>query len=238
VARRTEQLESANLDLEAFTYSVSHDLRAPLRAIEGFSHFLVEDYSASLDDEGRRLLEVIRKNTQRMGQLIGDLLDLSRVGRIELEPALVDMPALAASACADAALHYSAPDFQLEMGELPKAWGDSSLLRQVWINLISNAYKYSMKSAIRRIEIGGAEAGGELAYFVRDRGAGFDPDYGTKLFGAFQRLHKSEEFEGNGVGLAIVQRIVALHGGRVWAEGRPGEGATFHFALPARRGRE
>jgi signal transduction histidine kinase len=237
VAERTEQLESANRDLEAFTYSVSHDLRAPLRAVEGFSNFLLEDHSSSLDAEGRRLLDVIVKNTRRMGLLIGDLLELSRLGRARIQGGPVDMAALAAAACAEAAQQFSAPDFELAIGELPPAWGDASLLRQVWVNLASNAFKYSMKSSLRRIEIGGAESGGEAAYFIRDYGAGFDPDYADKLFGAFQRLHKSEEFEGNGVGLAIVQRIVSLHGGRVRAEGRPGEGATFHFSLPS-RGRE
>jgi PAS domain S-box-containing protein len=231
VAERTAQLEDANREMEAFTYSVSHDLRAPLRAIDGFSSFLLEDYSASLDSEGRRLLGVIRKNSQRMGQLITDLLSLSKVSRTEIRSSRVDMTALVASALSEAA-PPDAGAFEMDLRSLPDAWGDPSLLRQVWVNLISNAFKYSMKSPVKRIEIGGYTDGGDLVYYVRDEGAGFEPEYADKLFTPFQRLHKTEEFAGNGIGLALVQRIVARHDGKVRAEGRPGKGATFYFSLP------
>ena len=232
VAERTAQLENANREMEAFTYSVSHDLRAPLRAIDGFSSFLLEDYSASLDSEGKRLLGVIRKNSQRMGQLITDLLSLSRVSRTELRFSRVDMTALVASALSEAGPPDAGADFEMDLRSLPDAWGDPSLLRQVWVNLISNAFKYSMKSPAKRIEIGGYTDGGDLVYYVMDDGAGFEPEYADKLFTPFQRLHKTEEFAGNGIGLALVQRIVARHDGKVRAEGRPGKGATFYFSLP------
>ena len=232
VAERTAQLENANREMEAFTYSVSHDLRAPLRAIDGFSSFLLEDYSASLDSEGKRLLGVIRKNSQRMGQLITDLLSLSRVSRTELRFSRVDMTALVASALTEAGPSDAGAAFEMDLLSLPDAWGDPSLLRQVWVNLISNAFKYSMKSPAKRIEIGGYTDGGDLVYYVRDEGAGFEPEYADKLFTPFQRLHKTEEFAGNGIGLALVQRIVARHDGKVRAEGRPGKGATFYFSLP------
>jgi PAS domain S-box-containing protein len=232
VAERTAQLEKANQEMEAFTYSVSHDLRAPLRAIDGFSSFLLEGYAERLDDEGRRLLEVIRKNAQRMGQLIADLLDLSRISRFEMKRSRIDMGALAASALEEVAEPAVLGTFAIDSRPLPGAWGDPALLRQVWVNLLSNAVKYSMKSERRRIEIGGAIEGREAVYHVRDEGAGFDPEYASKLFGVFQRLHKVEEFEGTGVGLALAQRILARHGGRAWAAGKPGEGATFYFSLP------
>lgn len=233
VAERTAQLEYANREMEAFTYSVSHDLRAPLRAIDGFSRFLEEDFADKLDAEGKRLLGIIRKNTLRMDQLIGDLLNLSRVSRNELRMGQVDMASLAASACAEASPQGGTDSFDIAIGPLPKIFGDSSLLSQVWSNLIGNAFKYSMKAAERRIEIGSWKKPGACIYYVRDRGAGFDPEYSSKLFGAFQRLHSAEEFEGNGVGLAIVQRIVARHGGKVWAESQGRDtGATFYFELP------
>jgi light-regulated signal transduction histidine kinase (bacteriophytochrome) len=222
--------------MEAFSYSVSHDLRAPLRAIDGFSRFLHEDYGEGLDEEGRRLIATIRKNTQRMDQLIGDLLRFSRITKGEPSYTIVDMRALAEAVCAEAVPAELRATFELTIGELRKIRSDASLLRQVWVNLVSNAFKYSMKSPKRRIEIGSSVEGDLATYWVRDEGAGFDPDYAEKLFGVFQRLHRIEEFEGNGIGLALVQRIISRLGGRVWATGRPNEGACFFFALPVGEG--
>ena len=234
VAERTAQLESANSELEAFAYSVSHDLRAPLRAIDGFSGFLQEDYSDRLDEEGRRLLNVIRENTRRMSELINALLDLSRISRSDLKLARIDMSALVSAVCSESIQPRELDGFDLDLRPLPRVLGDPSLLRQVWINLISNAVKYSMKSDVRRIEIGGFDTPQDNVFYVRDEGAGFDPDYADKLFRVFQRLHRADEFEGNGIGLAIVHRIIARHGGRVWAEGKPNAGAVFFFSLPRR----
>lgn len=233
VAERTAQLESANGELEAFAYSVSHDLRAPLRAVDSFSRFLQEDCAERLGDEGRRLLSVILRNTEKMDRLITDLLRLSRIGREELRVTLVDMFSLAAEACAEAAPPGQLDSFEVVLRPFPDAPGDPSLLRQVWLNLLSNAFKYSMKARRRYVEIGGIQDSGSVTYYVKDEGAGFDPEYADKLFGVFQRLHKDDEFEGNGVGLALVRRIVGRHGGKVWAEGRPGAGATFYFSIPS-----
>jgi signal transduction histidine kinase len=227
--QKTAELMVAYKELDTFSYSVSHDLRAPLRAMDGYSQMLEEDFGTRLDDEGRRLLGVIRSNSLRMGQLIDDLLAFSKLGRQEPAKRPVDMAALAHEVVQEVARGVSA---KIEMQALPPAEADRSLLRQVWTNLVGNALKYSGKRADPRIEIGGAEGSGENVYWVRDNGAGFDMRYADKLFGVFQRLHRAEEFPGTGVGLAIVQRIVTRHGGRVWAEGRPGEGACFHFSLP------
>lgn len=235
VAERTAQLEFANKELEAFTYSVSHDLRAPLRAIEGFSRFLQEDYQNMLDAEGQRLIHVIRSNTQKMDQLITNLLSLSRVTRGEINYSRIDMRTLADSIYHEVAPEDVRPTFEVMIHPIPDAWGDTTLLRQVWSNLIGNAIKYSMKSSERSIEIGGYTANAEQVYFVKDRGVGFNPEYMHKLFGVFQRLHTAEEFEGSGIGLAIVQRIILRHKGRVWAEGQEGKGATFYFSLSNRR---
>ena len=214
-------------ELESFSYSVSHDLRAPLRAVDGYARMLEEDYGATLDAEARRLLGVVRGNARRMGQLIDDLLAFSRLGRQAATIAPVDMMRLAREAAEE--LKGSRT---LELGALPQAKGDAALLRQVWLNFVGNALKYSSKKPDARVEIGGREEARENVYWVRDNGAGFDMRYADKLFGVFQRLHRAEEFEGTGIGLAIVQRIVTRHGGRVWAEGRPGEGACFYFSLP------
>jgi signal transduction histidine kinase len=229
VQEKTGELMAANRELDTFSYSVSHDLRAPARAINGYAQMLQEDYAERLDGEGRRLLGVIRASSLRMGQLIDDLLTFSRLGRQAPAKRPVDMAALAREVVREVAGDASAA---IEVGSLPPAEVDSSLLRQVWINLVGNALKYSSKRADPRIEIGGEEGPGENLYWVRDNGAGFDMRYADKLFGVFQRLHRADEFPGTGVGLAIVQRVVARHGGRVWAEGRPGEGACFHFSLP------
>jgi signal transduction histidine kinase len=229
VRQRTEALRAANKELEGFSYSVSHDLRAPLRAVDGYARMLEEDYADRLDEEGRRLLSVVRQSSARMGQLIDDLLAFSRLGRQQPSKQSVDMAGLAREVVDELKNGSSAA---IEIGELPGATVDRALMRQVWANLVGNALKYSGKRADARVEIGGRANGKENVYWVRDNGVGFDMRYVDKLFGVFQRLHRAEEFEGTGVGLAIVQRVVGRHGGRVWAEGRPGEGACFHFSLP------
>lgn len=224
------KLEASNQELESFSYSVSHDLRAPLRAIDGFARMLEEDIVDQLDDDGRRKLQVIRDNTRNMGRLIDELLEFSRLGRKELSYGHLDMAALAQAAFRDAA---TTPDqAMLALADIPAAQGDIMLIKQVWFNLLSNALKFSAKREQARIEISGAVDGDMLLYTVRDNGAGFDMRYYNKLFGVFQRLHRVSEFEGTGVGLAIVHRIVTRHGGRIWAEGVVGEGAVFHFTLP------
>jgi PAS domain S-box-containing protein len=232
VVERTAQLEAANHELEAFAYSVSHDLRGPLRAIDGFARILIEDYADKLDAEGRRVLNVVCANAQKMDQLITGLLTLSRVTRGGIQFARVDMTALAQAVYREIASPETQAAFTFSVAPLPDAVGDSTLLGQVWSNLIGNAIKYTRPKAERRIEIGGRPENGLNIYYVKDSGVGFNPDYTAKLFGVFQRLHKVEEFEGTGVGLAIVQRIVHRHGGQVWAEGHLNQGATFYFALP------
>ncbi len=233
--RQAAQLEAANRELESFSYSVSHDLRAPLRAVDGYAQMLEEDYAAVLDDEGRRLLGVVRGEAARMGQLIDDLLEFSRTGRQALQVDAVDMEALAREAAAQAAAAF--PGAAIEIASLPRAKGDRAMLKQVWLNLIGNALKYSARRPQPRVEVGGRADGGEAEYWVRDNGAGFDPRYAGKLFGVFQRLHSAEAFPGTGVGLAIVQRVVARHGGRVRAEGAVDGGACFTFNLPAAEAR-
>lgn len=231
VGARTLELQQAIQELEAFTYSVSHDLNAPLRVVAGFAQMLMEDHGQNLDDEGRKLVEVIVKRTRNMGELIRDLLTLSRAATADLSLAPVDMGQLAHSAVAQQ-LESGEHSVEVTLGELPKGLGDAMLLKQVWINLVSNAFKFSSKSTAPRIEIDGESRADEVAYWVRDNGAGYDPQYQDMLFKVFWRGHTQSEFEGNGAGLAIVERIVRRHGGRVWAEGRPGEGATFWFSLP------
>jgi light-regulated signal transduction histidine kinase (bacteriophytochrome) len=216
-------------ELESFSYSVSHDLRAPLRAVDGYARMLEEDYGERLDAEGRRLLGVVRESATRMGRLIDDLLAFSRLGRQEPARRRVDMDALVREAIAEVRAGSDAP---IQASALPAADADPAMLKQVWVNLISNAIKYSSKRAEARVEIGGREDARERVYWVRDNGAGFDMRYADKLFGVFQRLHRAEEFPGTGVGLALVHRVVTRHGGRVWAEGKPGEGACFYFSLP------
>ena len=232
VAERTAQLESANKELEAFAYSVSHDLRAPLRAISGFAGVLAEDQAKHLNAEDRRAVDGIRTEIGRMDELIDDLLAFSRTGRQEIQPAAVDMSALVQAAFDECAAQASGRDIRFKLHPLPPARGDIGLLREVWTNLISNALKYTRQKNVAVIEIGGHAENGSIFYHVKDNGAGFDMRYVQKLFGVFQRLHPMEEFEGTGVGLALVQRVVLRHGGRVWAEGKVNEGATFYFALP------
>jgi PAS domain S-box-containing protein len=232
VIERTAQLQTANKELEAFSYSVSHDLRAPLRAIDGYSRIFVEDYNDKLDDDGRRVLGVIRSESRRMGQLIDELLEFSRVGRQRMEPREIDMNALAEAALKEVRAADPDRDAPVQMAPLPPAHGEPLMLRQVWANLLSNAVKFTRHRDEPRIEVGASRENGETVYFVRDNGAGFDMAHSGKLFGVFQRLHGEEEFEGTGVGLAFVKRIIERHGGRVWAESAVNQGATFYFALP------
>jgi PAS domain S-box-containing protein len=226
------KLEAANKELEAFTYSVSHDLRAPLRAINGFSKFLEEDYAGKLDEEGKRFLGTIRENAAKMDQLISDLLNLSRVSRASINLSEIDMEKLVRAVYNDTASMEEHNTFQFIVRTMPMVNCDSNLMKQVWQNLIGNALKYSSKSKTKKIEIGAAKNNNEITYFIKDQGTGFNNNYRHKLFGVFQRLHHDHEFEGTGVGLAIVQRIVQLHGGQVWAEGEENKGAAFYFSLP------
>jgi signal transduction histidine kinase len=232
VKARTAELESANKDLESFSYSVSHDLRAPIRAIRGFSSLLVEDHGASLDAEARRKIDVIDSESVRMGTLIDDLLAFSRLGRRALEPGEIDMQQLVRTAVERLRQSDHVAGVEFRVGSLPKAKGDRGLFENVWANLLSNAVKFTSKRETPVIEIGGLSEAREHIYFVRDNGAGFDPAHGQRLFGVFQRLHHDSEFPGTGVGLALVHRIVTRHGGRIWADGELDAGATFHFTIP------
>lgn len=229
--RQVDDLAAVNKELETFSYSVSHDLRAPLRAVDGFSRILVEDHGPALDDEGRRLLGVVRESADRMGRLIDDLLRFSHLSRKELAWAEVDMCALAREAAEELRAGGAYADAAVNLADLPPAVGDANLLRQVWINLIGNALKYSGKHAAPVVEVGCDRTKRAAAYYVRDNGVGFDMKHADKLFAVFQRLHREDEFEGTGVGLPIVQRIVHRHGGRIWAESAPGRGATFYFTV-------
>ena len=231
IAERTAQLQAANKELEAFSYSVSHDLRAPLRAMEGFSNIIERKYAQEMPEEAVRYLGLIRNNTHEMSKLIENLLLLSRTGRQELHRQTLDPLPMARLAFRE--VHGMETDRQIEVvfGELPAMEGDPSLLKQVFLNLISNAVKFSSKCDQPRIEIGSFEDTSRVVYYVRDNGAGFDMAQSDRLFRVFQRLHQSDEFEGTGVGLAIVKRIIQRHGGQVWAEAEPGKGATFYFHL-------
>jgi PAS domain S-box-containing protein len=232
VQKTNKQLEAANKELEGFSYSVSHDLRAPLRAVVGFSKLLLEDHGPQLNGEARRKLEVIQSEAQRMGVLIDELLTFSRLGRRAMQAAELDMTQLARATFESLNGHAEGPRVQFSLAALPRATGDRVLLGQVWANLLANAIKFSSKRERPVIEVSAITDEREHIYFVRDNGAGFDPRYRSKLFGVFQRLHNSSEFPGTGVGLALVERIVTRHGGRVWADSRPDEGATFYFTLP------
>ena len=231
VVERTAQLEAANKELEAFSYSVSHDLRAPLRAVDGFSQAVLEDYGPQLPEEGRRYLQTIRGSAQKMGMLIDDLLAFSRLSRQPLSTQTVNTGKLVREVLEELQGQQPERAVEIQVGELPSCRGDAALLKQVWVNLLSNAFKYTRQRRPAVIEVGSKLAQGEQAYYVRDNGTGFDMRYVHKLFGVFQRLHRAEEFEGTGVGLAIVQRVIHRHGGRVWAEGEPDRGATFYFTL-------
>ncbi len=231
---QNSRLENANKELEAFSYSVSHDLRAPLRHIDGFTGLLTKHAAGVLDEKAQRYLKVISDAAVQMGRLIDDLLAFSRTGRAQLNPGPVDSNSIVSAIIAE--ITGGNPDSRIDwqVSSLPIVRGDAGLLRQVWVNLIGNAVKYSSREPTPRIEISGHvdTSAGETVFHVRDNGVGFDMQYADKLFGVFQRLHADTEFEGTGVGLANVRRIVARHGGRTWAEGRPGEGATFSFSLP------
>ena len=257
VDERTAELAAANREMEAFAYTVSHDLRAPLRALDSYSQILAEESGPRLDAEGRRVCAIIGDSAREMGRLIDDLLAFSRTGRVALQPSSIDMAGLANAVFFELTTAQQRERVDFRVQPLPRAWGDPSLMRQAWMNLIGNAVKFSGKKQRAMIEVGvvtNAEHGfgnadsnraaeavpapsangnprSEIVYFVRDNGAGFDMRYADKLFGVFQRLHSAKEFEGTGVGLAIVQRIVQRHGGRIWAEGEPERGATFHFTL-------
>ena len=232
VAERTAALESANRELESFSYSVSHDLRAPLRAIDGFAGILLQECKAKLDEQEFSLLTRISQNAARMTQLIEDLLNFARAGRDTLKLTTIDMRPLVDGVIADLQTDANTRA-EIDIGDLPPATGDAAALRQVWQNLIGNALKFSRNAARPRVRIEGAKRGGMIEYGVSDNGAGFDPTYANRLFGVFQRLHTPREFEGTGIGLAIARRIVERHGGRISAEGAVGAGATFRFTLPA-----
>lgn len=238
VAERTEALAAANRELEAFSYSIAHDLRAPLRGIDSFSRMVIEDYGPKLDAEGQRQLNVIGSEAQRMGRLIDELLNFSRLGRLELRPALVDMESLVRTVIDELPITQAHRIAHINIGSLPPALGDRAMLRQVWVNLISNALKFSDQSEVPAIEISGEARDGFSTYRVTDHGVGFEPRYAAKLFGVFQRLHSETEFEGTGVGLAIVQRIVHRHAGTVAAEGAVNRGATISFTIPNTKGTE
>lgn len=231
VRQRTAQLESVVRELESFAYSVSHDLRAPLRAVDGFTMALLEDYGDRLDDEGRNYLDRIHHGAQRMSELIDDLLKLSRLSRAQLAPRAVDLSGLAREVLDQ--LREANPDGTaiVSVEPSPTAWGDPGLLRVALENLLANAWKYSSKQAEPRIEFGATRQADETVYFVRDNGVGFDMAHAGKLFAPFQRLHHRDEFEGTGIGLATVQRIIQRHGGRVWVDAAPNQGATFYFTL-------
>ncbi len=246
VLDRTAQLEVANKELDAFSYSISHDLRAPLRAIDGFSRIVLEDYGAPLASEGKAYLQLVRDNTRQMRQLVEDLLAFAHLGRQSLAKQTVEPDKIVRRCLEGMAKEQEGRQVDITIGDLPACHADPALLKQVWTNLLANALKYTRKREVARIEIGSrieprAVAGGpsasaenagtELVYFVQDNGAGFDMKYTDKLFGVFQRLHSAADYEGTGVGLAIVQRIVQRHGGRIWADAIPSQGATFSFTL-------
>jgi len=233
IAERTSELTRTIGELEAFSYSISHDLRAPLRAINGFAAILREEHAERLDSDGDELLMKIETNASKMAQLIDGLLDFSRLARAESVSTEIDMTALARGVAAELAGEPAGRSVEIVVGNLPGVVGDEAMLRQVWANLISNAIKFSAPRAAPRIDIGGEARDGERVFHVRDNGVGFDMTYAEKLFGVFNRLHRTDEFPGVGVGLALTRRIVTRHGGRIWADSRDGEGATFHFALPA-----
>jgi PAS domain S-box-containing protein len=237
--RDMTELRQRTEELEGFTYSVSHDMRAPVRAIDGFTRILIEEYANSLDDEGRRLLDIVRQNTEKMGQLIDGLLALSRLGRERLVFSDVDMTELAKTAFEEQkAAAGGQRDISFRVEDLPVAFGDKRLITQVFQNLLANAIKFTRKEPAATIEVGGLRGPTEDVYFVRDNGVGFDMNHAQKLFGTFQRLHAANEFEGSGIGLATVRRIVDRHGGKVWAEAEPNKGARFYFSLPVKEQRK
>ncbi|MGH8296952.1 MAG: sensor histidine kinase [Steroidobacteraceae bacterium] len=233
VLDRTRELEVANRDLEAFSFSVSHDLRAPLRIIQGFCEAFIEDFASGVPEEGRALLERIEDGARRMSRLIEDLLNFSRAGRSALAPTRIAMGDLVRALMTELTEQSPSRTVELKIADLPDGWGDPALIRQVLVNLLSNAMKFTRTRPSARIEVTSAEHEGQHVYRIADNGVGFDEAYAHKLFGVFQRLHSEESFAGTGIGLSIVKRIIERHGGCIWAEGRPNEGATFSFTLAA-----
>lgn len=231
VAERTKLLEAANKELESFSYSVSHDLRAPLRAMDGFSHILLEEHSEDLSPDAKRYLQLVRSNAQQMSNLIDELLAFSRLGRKPLNKQSVMPLDLVNNVLDELKDEQTGRQIDIVIGNLPACEADPILLKQVFVNLISNALKFTRKKEAARIEIGSQQRDSEVVYFIKDNGAGFDMQYAHKLFGVFQRLHSADEYEGTGVGLANVQRIINRHGGRIWAEGEVDKGATFYFTI-------
>lgn len=228
-----DKIKMLDQELEAFSYSISHDLRAPLRSIDGYSRILQEDYAEKLDEEGRRVLNVVMNNARRMGKLIDDLLDFGRLGRKPIQRTYVSMEALVTNIAQDLKMQEPARHFSIRTGELLPASADAEMMRQVWFNLLENAFKFTGKKDFSDIDISSFKINdSEICYMVKDNGVGFDMRYAEKLFGVFQRLHKMQDFSGTGVGLAIVKRIISRHGGRVWAEASLNEGAAFYFTLP------
>jgi len=238
LVRRGELLQAANKELEAFSYSVSHDLRAPLRHIDGYAALLAKSAGQGLNEKAQRYLQTISDSAKQMGQLIDDLLVFSRMGRQEMLHTTVDLNQLVKTVIHDLRLDLQGKTISWTIGPLPEVPGDPAMLRQVYMNLISNAVKFTATRPVPRIEIGAKERAGEVDLFVSDNGVGFDMQYVNKLFGVFQRLHRNEEFEGTGIGLANVRRIIHRHGGRTWAEGALDQGATFHFSLPLKRAQQ
>lgn len=229
---RTAELEEVNKELEAFSYSVSHDLRAPLRAISGFSEVLALDYMDQMDGEAKLLFAEIIRNARKMGELIDNLLEFSRLSKQDIFRGTIDMNEIISNIVADLTMLEPNREIQVNLQKFPMVEGDKNMLKQLIFNLVSNAFKYTGRKENAIIEIGSFPQDRLQVFYVKDNGAGFDPRYYDKLFGVFQRLHSSMEFEGTGVGLAIVQKIVAKHGGEIWAEGKVGEGACFYFTLP------
>jgi PAS domain S-box-containing protein len=239
LTKRSGQLESANKELEAFAYTISHDLRAPLRHMAGYSELLQRHASKVLDEKGHRFILMILDSAKRMGNLIDDLLTFSRVGRAETQQSVVNMPQLVSEALGDFRQETHGRDISWKIGELPDLYGDRAMLRLVLVNLLSNAIKFTRTRPHAEIEIGCSAPGdGEVTVFVKDNGVGFDMKYANKLFGVFQRLHQADAFEGTGIGLATVQRIIHRHGGKVWAESAVNQGATFYFSAPKPRGQQ
>ncbi len=230
---RTAQLQAVSKDFEQFAYSVSHDLRAPLRALEGFSKILLEDYGDKVDAEGKRCLEILVSGAHKASVMIEDLLIMSRLSRRTYMPAMIDMDQLASDSVK--VLPTKGTNIQFKVHSLPEAWADSGLTAEIFQRLLENAVKFSSKKPQPRIEIGGERDGEFNKYWVRDNGAGFDMKYVSRLFGVFQKLHGEQEFDGRGIGLAVAQRLARRQGGEVHAEGKPGEGATFTFTLPAQK---
>jgi signal transduction histidine kinase len=234
VAQRTGQLEAANKELEEFSYSMSHDMRTPLRALDGFSKILMEEHSADLDDEGKRLLKILRDNAQRMGRLVDDILHFLSMGRKKMEFASLDMMQMTAEICSRMEVAASSRHLHFKIGALPPTWGDHAMVSEALQNLLSNAAKFSLTEGEVIIEINGSSGQNENVYSVADHGIGFDMRYSDKLFRVFERVHPTGQYDGSGIGLALVKRIITRHGGRVWAEGKVNEGATIYFALPTK----